>query len=151
MSAGVKRMPSVMSTLMVRVALAATPGWPMAASASPWPCPPAWLPVAEAPAAATAQSAAKAALRRMLCFMVFLWKVGWKKEKEGTNRKNSVAGVATTGLADLHFDVLRGHVPRRHRGRAGVALARGLGRGAVELVGHGALGVLEPAGVAVVA
>ncbi|MCY1374215.1 hypothetical protein D9M69_615420 [compost metagenome] len=70
MSAGVKRIESVMSTWTVRVTLAATPGLPTAASAS-WPWPPAWVPEAKAPAAASAAPAAKTVLRKV-CVMVSL-------------------------------------------------------------------------------
>jgi len=59
-SEGVKRILSLISMVMVRLALAATPGLPMAVSPpSSWPWPPAWLPLAKAAPDAASASMAK--------------------------------------------------------------------------------------------
>src|SRR4030095_1986092 len=135
-----KRMPSAMSTWTVRVALAATPGLPIA---SPWPWPPGWVPVATAPVAVNAISAANAAWLPLF-IMRFLWV---RELGEGL----SVAGVAAGGLADLDFDASGWHALAGHGSSAGAARRRWLGQLAIQFVGDGPLRVPEPARIRIVA
>src|SRR5574343_795089 len=135
-------MLSVISMVTVRLALLATPGFPIAVSSLSCPWPPAWVPPANA-----ALDIASAAIKVKGQRVRVIWVIAISP---GLNESGSVVLMATAGFAHLHFRWGGRFLDTWHGLPAFRLEAGGFGQWPGVFVRHRALRVLEPPRIAVV-